>query len=310
MSTLADEFLADAGDEHNVDADLKLEGEEVAQEDEMQVESFQPSKVSSAREVSKLLSSKKLENILQQISKYANTTKTEFQGSEDPEYELIVQSNDISMQLTYDINNIHSFIRMHYSKRFPELESLVLHPLDYARIVRRVQNNTSSATIQGLNDILPAANIITLSMAASSTSGNPLDDNELKTVIEACDIALELDAKRQTILSYVEGRMLSYAPNLSALVGSEIATKLIGAAGGLDKLATMPSGNLFVIGKKRSHLSGFSSATVVRHHGFIADSAIIKNCPSDLQLKACRLVANKSTLAARLDYSREQFFKD
>jgi U4/U6 small nuclear ribonucleoprotein PRP31 len=43
-----------------------------------------------------------------------------------------------------EIQALHKFIRDHYNKKFPELESLVQHPLDYARTVKRVGNQTVS----------------------------------------------------------------------------------------------------------------------------------------------------------------------
>jgi len=144
-------------------------------------------------------------------------------------------------------------------------------------------------------------------MAASSSTGEDLTATELSAVKEACDTALQLDDSRQKILSYVEGRMQVFAPNLTSLVGSEIATKLIGAAGGLLKLATMPSANLFVLGRKRTTLEGFSSATAIRHYGYIAASDLVQKSPKDLEVKASRLVANKCTLAARLDLSRDDY---
>lgn len=48
------------------------------------------------------------------------------------------------------------------------------------------------------------------------------------------------------ILSFVESRMNKVAPNLSALVGSEIAARLMGVAGGLLALSRMPACNVEV----------------------------------------------------------------
>lgn len=84
-----------------------------------------------------------------------------------------------------------------YSKRFPELEHQVFHPLDYARVVRKLGNNL--AIINELHDILPAANIITISMTASSTSGVNLSDEELETLYASCDFVLDLDESRQKV---------------------------------------------------------------------------------------------------------------
>jgi len=48
------------------------------------------------------------------------------------------------------------------------------------------------------------------------------------------------------ILTFVESRMASIAPNLSLIVGSEIAAKLMGLAGGLHLLSRMPACNVLV----------------------------------------------------------------
>ena len=48
------------------------------------------------------------------------------------------------------------------------------------------------------------------------------------------------------------------APNLCKLVGSSIASKLISAAGGIDKLAMMPACNIQVMGGTRSAQVGLS----------------------------------------------------
>ena len=48
------------------------------------------------------------------------------------------------------------------------------------------------------------------------------------------------------IFSYVSSRMNVLAPNLSAIVGTTTAAKLLGVAGGLSALAKMPACNVFV----------------------------------------------------------------
>jgi U4/U6 small nuclear ribonucleoprotein PRP31 len=48
------------------------------------------------------------------------------------------------------------------------------------------------------------------------------------------------------ILNFVESKMNKVAPNLSAVVGTEIAAKLMGVAGGLLALSSMPACNVQV----------------------------------------------------------------
>lgn len=52
--------------------------------------------------------------------------------------------------------------------------------------------------------------------------------------------------KGEQIFMYVSSRMNVLAPNLSAIVGTTTAAKLLGVAGGLGPLAKMPSCNVHV----------------------------------------------------------------
>ena len=51
---------------------------------------------------------------------------------------------------------------------------------------------------------------------------------------------------------YVSSRMNVLAPNLSAIVGTTTAAKLLGVAGGLAGVAKMPSCNVYVRVKRSS----------------------------------------------------------
>jgi hypothetical protein len=48
------------------------------------------------------------------------------------------------------------------------------------------------------------------------------------------------------IIRFVESRMHQIAPNLSAAIGSEVAARLMGVAGGLMTLSKMPACNVQV----------------------------------------------------------------
>ncbi len=118
-------------------------------------------------------------------------------------------------------------------------------------------------------------------------------------------MALALDEARKTILRYVESRMTNYAPNLTEIVGSEVAARLIGLAGGLTALSKMPSSTIMNLGSKKKSLEGFSSSTAVNHFGYVYECDFVKRSAPDYRTKACRLVAGKCTLAARVDSFHE-----
>lgn len=103
-------------------------------------------------------------------------------------------------------------------------------------------------TMVNLDDVLPQATIMVVSVTASTTSGQQLSPENLQKVLEAADAALQIDDDKGLILQLVQQKMHKIAPNLSAAVGTEIAARLMGVAGGLVNLSKMPACNVQVIG--------------------------------------------------------------
>lgn len=69
-----------------------------------------------------------------------------------------------------------------YRARFPELESLVQHPVDYARVVAAI-GNQGDITDVDLDGVLPSATIMVVSVTASTTAGQPLPQTQLDKVL-------------------------------------------------------------------------------------------------------------------------------
>mmetsp|Transcript_40392 Transcript_40392/g.67502 ORF Transcript_40392/g.67502 Transcript_40392/m.67502 type:complete len:459 (-) Transcript_40392:216-1592(-) len=263
-------------------------------------ESLKNAPVSS---VAKIRASKRFKTHLETVTKLLVQPRTEALVGpieEDDEYRLIIESNAIVVEIDTEISAIHKYIRDRYAAKFPELESLVLNPLDYGRIVKQI-GNEMDMTLVDLQGLLPSATIMVVSVTGSTTNGKPLPDNILANVLEACDEILALDASRKQIIEYVESRMNFIAPNLSMIVGTTIAAKMIAAAGGLTALSKMPACNVQVLGKKSKSLAGFSTANANPHAGFIYYCEIVQNCPPSYRKQAQRLISTKSTLAARVD---------
>ena len=56
-----------------------------------------------------------------------------------------------------------------------------------------------------------------------------------------------------------------------------------------------------VLGAKRRHAAGFSSAAAAAHQGFIHGCEVVQGTPPALRQRAARLVGGKCTLLARVD---------
>lgn len=272
---------------------------------------------STVRSVARLFSSEKLKNLIDAIDKRLSgeikgatlTNKSQIDGpiESHPEYVLIVEANNISVAIDNEVNLIHKFVKDKYSKRFPELESLVPSPLDYMLTAKELGNDLGRAkNNERLQEFLTQATIMVVTVTAATTAGKVLPDSEMEAINEACDIARELDNKKSRILAFVESQMSFIAPNLSAIVGPNIAAKLMGVAGGLTALSKMPACNLEVLGSQKKTLQGFSSKQTMPHTGFVFQCPIVENTPPDLRRKAARLVAYKSAIVCRVDATHAQ----
>jgi U4/U6 small nuclear ribonucleoprotein PRP31 len=257
--------------------------------------------------------------ILQKIAHFQSLPpdkQTTFVGSieENPEYHLLTQSNTLSTSIDSEIILVHKFIRDHYSIRFPELETLVGNPLDYAKVVSILGNGpmdgesikkleTSKENRLGatLRSVLDGPSVMVVTVEATNTKGREMTPAELERVMRACDMTLALDRAKRTLTDYVQSRMNLFAPNLTALIGSLTAAQLLNFAGGLSGLAKTPACNLAPLGSKKASGTGFATNVGVRQQGFLYHSPIIKGIPNDLKRQAMRIVSAKVVLAARVD---------
>lgn len=239
---------------------------------------------------------KKIEKVMK-ITISKKTKQQIIDISKDEEHELIVRSNELLMEIEHHIFLVHQFITEIYNKKLPELSSMVQYPVDYAKCVRMIGDRSAEEL-----DTIPLKRVLTPKLAlmvqvtATTTLGKPLGENELQRCQDGVDYLLDLTDSKERIINYINSRMELIAPNVSVICGEDIAAQLISLAGGIEKLATIPSCNIQVLGANKNLIN-----TPLAHHGLLINCEIVKNCSSDYKQKALRLVSNKVCLAARID---------
>ena len=62
--------------------------------------------------------------------------------------------------------------------------------------------------------------------------------------MQHADEILKLNDQKNEMLNYLESRMSTVAPNVSAIVGTRVAAKIIAAAGGIMELQKIPACNI------------------------------------------------------------------
>lgn len=327
MATVADELLADlaasdeeheedqgeAGNEDGGDApEEQADGDIDMREEAATVDPLPKGAIPSTN------LNATLKPILEQIEHFQQkeaAPKAIGRIEENPEYSLLTKSNALSTQIDNEVVQLHKFIRDHYSTRFPELETLVKNPLQYAKTVaiigngpmnnlKAVSNSSDNIVQQPLSSVLDGPTVMVVTVEATTSKGEDLPDSEITLVRRACQQTLDLDRAKRILTEYVQSRMTLFAPNLTVLVGSLTAAQLLNIAGGLTGLVKTPSVNIASLGNTRDTHGAFATNVgPVKQQGYLFHSPIIKDIPSDLKKQAMRIVSAKIALAARVDFA-------
>jgi U4/U6 small nuclear ribonucleoprotein PRP31 len=225
---------------------------------------------------------------------------------EAKDHQLVVQSNKHLSNLADELARAHGDLATAYKSKFPELEELLPNSFQYKNAIRTIWNETDLTKVSDeLNKILNSNQIITITVAGSTTSGRPLTEEELLRVDRAATYMEQLLEVQRELVQFVENSMESLVPSICALVGSSTAARLLGLAGGLQELTKIPSCNLQVMGQVKHNSTsraGLSSASTKQHVGILSDCDLVQKCPKPLQKKALKAVAAKLALAARFDF--------
>ncbi|KAI1386950.1 pre-mRNA splicing factor [Hypoxylon trugodes] len=318
------DMVLDGDEEEEPDEDEEMSGinggtEPVEDEEatKAKVEKMQLGGVKDIRKVTTVMD--RLDPLLKDIVHYQSKPlaphTTNIGNIEDnPEYKILTESNTLSTQIDGEIMKVHKFIRDHYSARFPELETLVQNPIEYAKVVtilgngpmdsdsiKALQGSTENALGESLKSVLDGPSLMIVTVEATTTKGHEISQEELERILKACYMMIKMDKAKKTLTDYVQSRMNIFAPNLTALVGSLTAAQLINTAGGLTNLSRTPACNLAAWGSKRIGNTAFATNVGVKQQGYLFHSPIIRGIPNDIKKKAMKAVAAKLVLAARAD---------
>ncbi|KAK4703767.1 U4/U6 small nuclear ribonucleoprotein PRP31, partial [Phenoliferia sp. Uapishka_3] len=253
--------------------------------------------------VAKLARGKQMRDVLTKIDYYRENPDANLASDGDSqEYQLIVQANNLSVEIDNEMLIVHKFIRDHYITRFPELDSLVSAPLAFCKVILALGNE---GDLRGdLAGILNSGAVMAVTVTAATSKGEPLQPRAWDVVEGACEMMFTLDDSKRKILDYVESRISLLAPNISAIVGTQTATKILGIAGGLPGLNRIPASNIYLLGAIKKLNTGFSTAShsIDRlHTGFIYQCPMVQSTRPEDRMKAQRKIGAKVALAARVD---------
>lgn len=192
-------------------------------------------------------------------------------------------------------------MREWYGSTFPELDRLVEKHETYIRLVSILGERGNYTEEKLIAAGIPHEKSKGIAEAVRSSMGTNLSPEDLGLIQNFGNLALEIYRFHEKATEYVSRLAESVAPNMTAIVGPALTSRLISLAGGLEKLAKMPASTMQVLGAEKALFRALRTGAKPPKHGVIFQHASIHQSPWWQRGKIARAMAGKLTIAARID---------
>ena len=214
----------------------------------------------------------------------------------------IVQAINAIDEINKTVNNIVGRIKEWYGLYFPEINNIIRDNELYVKLVHdivyREDYNRDRLKDLGLKPDL----IDKLEKSANASVGAELADEDLEVIKKLAEEATRMYEARSELEKYVDNAMSEVAPNIKGLIGPTIGARLIALAGGLEKLAKMPSSTIQVLGAEKALFRALRFGSKPPKHGVIYQHVLVHTSPKWQRGKISRALAGKLSIAAKIDF--------
>ncbi|MCD6403522.1 MAG: hypothetical protein J7K98_04325 [Candidatus Aenigmarchaeota archaeon] len=209
---------------------------------------------------------------------------------------LVAQAINAWEEVNKTINVHVERLREWYGIYFPEMEKGVGEHRKFVELVAKY----------GKREEMPEK----WRALAEDSIGIDLNDSDVQVLQKFAKTVQGLYELRERLEKYIDELLREVAPNLREIAGSMIAAKLIEAAGGLEKLAKMPSSTIQLLGAEKALFRFLRGKGKSPKYGFIFMTSYIQRAPRKKHGKIARLVAAKLAIAAKLDFYGKEYRGD
>jgi nucleolar protein 56 len=222
--------------------------------------------------------------------------------------QLIIQAMNSLDDVEKVQNLMVSRLREWYGLHFPEAAHAIDNSQNLARIVAeggsREQIESNPDLIKLVTDSSVKAELLNQSMGAE------IPDQDMTMIQSLAHQILDLYQLREQLEKYLDESMQVTAPNLRGLIGPVIGARLIGLAGGIEKLARFPSSTIQVLGAEQALFRALKTGAKPPKHGVIFQHTLVHSAPWWQRGKIARILAGKIAIAARIDFYSGQYVAD
>jgi nucleolar protein 56 len=217
---------------------------------------------------------------------------------------MIVQSISLLDQLDKDLNTFAMRVREWYGWHFPELVQVVKDNFQYCQCATLIKDrsNLTPEMVPKIAEIVGDDETATRVLESARRSmGTDISLIDITNIDMFAARVVSLMKYRTKLFNYLSSKMNACAPNLSALIGEQVGARLIAHAGSLTSLAKYPASTVQILGAEKALFRALKTKGPTPKYGLIFHSSFISRAKQSNKGRISRYLANKCSLASRID---------
>lgn len=222
---------------------------------------------------------------------------------------MIIQSIALLDQLDKDVNTFSMRIREWYSYHFPELVKIIPDNYMFAKSAKFIKDrkNLTQDKLEELEEIvMDSSKAQAIIDAAKMSMGMDISVVDLINIEMFAERVVKLSEYRKKLSEYLHNKMNSVAPNLQSLIGDQVGARLISHAGSLTNLAKYPASTVQILGAEKALFRALKTRSNTPKYGLLYHSSFIGRAGLKNKGRISRFLANKCSIASRIDCFLEQ----
>ena len=208
---------------------------------------------------------------------------------------LLIQAISSIGEIDKSINILTKVLREWYALHNPEFSAACA---SHEKFAEEIVNKEKSELLNELNINMP------------DSIGADLQQEDLEPIRRLAHQICDLYQLRKSHFDYVSSVMDELCPNTKAVCDVLIGAKLIEHAGSLKRLSSMPASTIQVLGAEKALFRHMKTGAKMPKHGLIVNHPLISMAAEKMHGKIARALADKISIASKVDYFQGQLIGD
>ena len=207
---------------------------------------------------------------------------------------LLIHSVNSLYELETITNKLSKVLRDWYDLYLPEISKTIESHEEFANTVLKKSRD------QLLND---------LKLKEEDSLGSDISNTDLEAIKAIASQLSSLFKLKSTQEKYIE-ELMKNCPNIAEVATPLLGAKLITEAHSLKRLSSLPGSTVQILGAEKALFRHLKTGAKMPKHGIIIHHPIMPKLPYKLHGKAARALADKISIASRIDYFKGEFIGD